>query len=71
MVDQRMVSYEVSWLLKEDCCMLAQTEDGPKFRGLEEGEIPSEHLASKFCSDLFLSKERTFEGSLCTHITGK
>lgn len=51
MVDHRMVSYEVSRLLKEDCCMLAQTEGGPKFRGLEEGEIPSEHLASKFCSD--------------------
>lgn len=51
MVDHRMVSYEVSRLLKEDCCMLAQTEGGPKFRGLEEGEIASEHLASKFCSD--------------------
>ena len=58
MVDHRMVSYEVSRLLKEDCCMLAQTEGGPKFRGLEEGEIPSEHLASKFCSDGSVLEQR-------------
>lgn len=57
-VDQRMVSYEVSRLLKEEGCMLAQTEGGPKFRGLGEGEIPSENLVSKLVLiDLFMSRE--------------
>ena len=66
-VDQRMVSYEVSRLLKEECCMLAQTEGGPKFRGLEEGETPSEHLISKFCSDWSVHEQREdiWRNSLC------
>ena len=57
-VDQRMVSYEVSQLLKEEGCMLAQTEGGPKFRGLGEGKIPCENLVSKLVLiDLFMSRE--------------